>query len=376
MVCLREYGRDSIGKKIIFNKEKFIEDYDKLKSSREMAKLYNCNKTTILNYARKIGYKNICNGKLSNEQKEEKLNQYEEKTRKELAKQYNVNRGQITKLWKDHGLIGKNRNKYPFNYNYFETINSADKAYFLGLLAADGCIHQRDVDGYQATINLSLQKVDRKILEIFKIYIECEKPLKITEIKNSYVNYMYSLQLVSTKMANDLAKYNVVPRKTYDYEFVELDHKYMSHFFRGYFDGDGSIFCTNNKYHTPSQYEITISGFQHNLLKMQRYLYDYENINSIVAIDNRDLKKNKYNLPFGNLRFNNIENNYKFIKYIYQDIGDIYLPRKKYVADCFLYAINNNFSNKQNLYNNILMPSQMKPTSKSKIISREENWKA
>lgn len=31
---------------------------------------------------------------------------------------------------------------------------------------------------------------------------------------------------------------------------------------------------------------------------------------------------------------------------------------------------------KQNLYNNILMPSQMKPTCKSKIMSEIENWKA
>ena len=29
---------------------------------------------------------------------------------------------------------------YPFNESYFETIDSKDKAYFLGFLFADGCV--------------------------------------------------------------------------------------------------------------------------------------------------------------------------------------------------------------------------------------------
>jgi hypothetical protein len=36
--------------------ESFIENYQKLKSSRKMSELYGCNKTTILNHAKKIGY--------------------------------------------------------------------------------------------------------------------------------------------------------------------------------------------------------------------------------------------------------------------------------------------------------------------------------
>lgn len=39
-------------------KEQFIENYNKLKSAKKMADLYNCSKSTILNYAKKIGYDN------------------------------------------------------------------------------------------------------------------------------------------------------------------------------------------------------------------------------------------------------------------------------------------------------------------------------
>ena len=89
---------------------------------------------------------------------------------------------------------------------------------------------------------------------------------------------------------------------------------------------------------------------------MQQYLYQHD-IKTTIAIDNREIKKNKYNLPFGNLRFDNIDNKYKFIQYIYQDKRDIYIARKKYLSNCFINAIQQNYSNRQNIYNNILMPS-------------------
>lgn len=36
--------------------ESFIENYQKLKSSRKMSELYRCGKTAILNHAKEIGY--------------------------------------------------------------------------------------------------------------------------------------------------------------------------------------------------------------------------------------------------------------------------------------------------------------------------------
>ncbi|MBQ3514435.1 MAG: hypothetical protein IJA32_11675 [Lachnospiraceae bacterium] len=337
-----------------------------------MAKFYKCSKSKILSYAKDIGYKNEYSGILNDKQKEEIVKQYENKTSTELAEHYGVNRGQITKIWHDNNLIGKDRHKYPFDYNYFENINTPDKAYFLGFLAADGNVFKRDKGKNQAIIKLSLQKSDKNILEVFKIYLDSQQPLYITEtINNNYVNYMYTLELVSDKMAQDLQKYNIAPNKTYNYSIINLNKDLMPHFFRGYFDGDGSISCSNNNLHNPSSYSIRISGFEHNLSKMKTYLLENEGINSNFIQD----KRNK-NLSFGALVFNNIEEKYMFLNYIYNDRRDIFLSRKRYLAECFNNAIQNNYSNRQNLYNNILMPSWMKPTSKSKIMSEKENWKA
>ena len=48
----------SIGnKKYIFDKDEFVNNYNKLRSSRKMAKLYGCDKGIILKFAKEIGYK-------------------------------------------------------------------------------------------------------------------------------------------------------------------------------------------------------------------------------------------------------------------------------------------------------------------------------
>lgn len=66
--------------------------------------------------------------------------------------------------------------KYTFNKNYFEKIDSEDKAYFLGLLYADGC-NSTSATQNHASIVLNLQEGDKEILEKFMKYINSNKPL-------------------------------------------------------------------------------------------------------------------------------------------------------------------------------------------------------
>lgn len=87
----------------------FIAKYEELKSARKMGEYYNCDKTSVLNHAKKIGYDVINNKeyKLSKQDKEKIIQSYSIKTSTELAKQYNVSRGMITKIWYDANLKGK-----------------------------------------------------------------------------------------------------------------------------------------------------------------------------------------------------------------------------------------------------------------------------
>lgn len=90
----------------------FILKYEELKSSRKMGEFYGCDKSSILNHAKKIGFdpNQIDRGyKLSPQDKEEIIKSYNIKTSSELAKLYNVSRGMITKVWYDANLNGKKK---------------------------------------------------------------------------------------------------------------------------------------------------------------------------------------------------------------------------------------------------------------------------
>ena len=89
--------------------EEFIKNYQQLNSSRAMGELYHCNKSSVLNHAKKIGFdpNSIKVYKLSDHDKEEIIAAYNIMTSTELAKKYNVSRGMITKLWYDAELRGK-----------------------------------------------------------------------------------------------------------------------------------------------------------------------------------------------------------------------------------------------------------------------------
>src|ERR1035437_6505732 len=92
---------------------------------------------------------------------------YKSKSSMEIGEIYNVSPNTVLKYLRNNGIIIRKQipinpyNKKTFNINYFETINSEDKAYFLGLLFADGCISGN-------CISISLKISDKHILENFK----------------------------------------------------------------------------------------------------------------------------------------------------------------------------------------------------------------
>lgn len=91
--------------------EDFIQRYVELKSSRKMGELYGCTKKTIINHCKDIGfdYTSLKRGKLSDADKQKIIAEYETKTSGQLADEYGVTRGIITKIWYDNNLKNKTR---------------------------------------------------------------------------------------------------------------------------------------------------------------------------------------------------------------------------------------------------------------------------
>lgn len=146
--------------------------------------------------------------------------------------------------------------KHFFDENYFENIDTEEKAYWLGFIAADGSIvKSSEYNSYRLYINLS--HVDEGHLEKFRSAIGASdtKFQKYTSTKgfsNPNGSTTSRIVLNSFKLCNDLEKYNIYQRKSYDIEIPNIDDNLMPHYLRGVFDGDGSYHyhydVNNNRY--------------------------------------------------------------------------------------------------------------------------------
>jgi len=63
--------------------------------------------------------------------------------RKDIIEEYGISdRHYQNVIIKNGGELNKRVNKYSFNEDYFEKIDTEDKAYFLGFIVADGSVNE------------------------------------------------------------------------------------------------------------------------------------------------------------------------------------------------------------------------------------------
>lgn len=124
-------------------------------------------------------------------------------------------------------------NRPKFDYHIFDKIDTEEKAYWLGLLFADGAVSsgkKRNV------IELTLALRDKAHLEKFNRFLKNEKPVKFDD---------YRARVVVTRkhLKTRLIELGCTPRKslTLKYPHGLIPSSLERHFIRGYVDGDGSI---------------------------------------------------------------------------------------------------------------------------------------
>lgn len=129
-----------------------------------------------------------------------------------------------------------------FNEMFFEKIDSEKKAYWLGLIFADGCVSRTTKQGGHGLV-LALQSNDRYHLETFLAHIDSKHNISDrTEYKNGKEYYMSKVFLCSEKLCDNLETLGCMPRKSYSLKFPNINQvpsDLLRHFIRGVFDGDG-----------------------------------------------------------------------------------------------------------------------------------------
>jgi len=154
---------------------------------------------------------------------------------------------------------GATYRKHKFkDEHYFDVIDSDDKAYFLGLLWADGCNYRRNDKGKQAhQIVINLQEKDGYIIKELARKIFQNDDIVSYVIKKTSEGFenrqnQFSLRIPSKHISNTLLNYGMTPRKSFDVGMpinINWNSLTLRGFIRGFLDGDGSIYRNSNSSH-------------------------------------------------------------------------------------------------------------------------------
>lgn len=199
-----------------------------------------------------------------------------------------------------------------YNKDYFKIIDSSDKAYFLGLIKADGYINKE-----RHLLAIRLQAKDVELLEAFCEAINLPKS-RINKIKSRRLNQADGVEVavLNTEFVSPLLSI----KSTIPY----IPEEFASDFIRGYFDGDGTIAYRNMK---KLYFSVAIMGSP-NDASMLEYIMKYVKGFTKIYTDKRS------NLPY--LKTDNQETIKLFRDAVYKD-ADIYLTRKKIKFDKFSF---------------------------------------
>ena len=166
-------------------------------------------------------------------------------TLQKLHAKYGIYPEKLKKLLRNANVtlreIGALSRKYTVDHTYFDIIDSAEKAYFLGLLYADGCNYERS-----SSVQIQLQKRDCAVLELLNKGIKNQRPIKYftRTTKSGEVKEYGMLRIHSKQLSKRLFELGCVYKKSAVLTAPpvnEIPEKFKNSFILGFFDGDGTI---------------------------------------------------------------------------------------------------------------------------------------
>lgn len=214
----------------------------------------------------------------------------------------------------------ESKRTYNINEDYFNSVNTPEKAYYLGFVYGDGCNSP-----HINTFGIVCQVKDREHLQLLSSLICPDKVIKNVGGKRSgkYV----VMKIYNKTISEDLEKLGAIRNKTYTLKFPYfLEESLYRHFIRGVFDSDGCM--SHYKIKSHGKYdctlcELTICGTR-DIAQSINTLFS-----KTLDIPIRKLKLDKrvYN-NFATYKNTHPQQILKIYEYLYKD-ADIYLNRKK-----------------------------------------------
>ena len=123
--------------------------------------------------------------------------------------------------------------KYTLNEEFFSSIDTPEKAYWLGFLTADGCIRE-DI----GTVTLHLKAEDAEHLDKLQEALNSNYPVETLLRDNSVCA---TLTVCSQRLVRDLVKLGLHANKTNTVQPWNAPTALLADYWRGVFDGDGCL---------------------------------------------------------------------------------------------------------------------------------------
>lgn len=181
--------------------------------------------------------------KLSSEDTDKIVSLYKEGVPpKKIKGIFNIGLERIKRIILKNGIeINKTGRKrqYSVNEDYFQNIDTKEKAMFFGLFFADGYNHQE-----KGCVSLGLAEYDLRTVELFAKAIGSNHPINIYKREKNGRKHNNAAVIVisSKKLSNDLASLGCVQRKSLIKEFPKLaSEELIKSFIYGYFLGNGCL---------------------------------------------------------------------------------------------------------------------------------------
>lgn len=156
-----------------------------------------------------------------------------------ISKKYKLGLHFVTTVIKKYAKTRNRREaaktKYTCNENVFEKIDTPEKAYWFGFIAADGCL-------CRGALQITLQKRDEHHLESLKSFMGYNGPLYNANNGNGRC-----LNIVRKKIYDDLISLGIEKNKTFKINeklFDQIPERFIPAAILGYFDGDGCFYIS------------------------------------------------------------------------------------------------------------------------------------
>jgi len=268
--------------------------------------------------------------RLNDQQKIDIVNSYLAGKRSvELSREYNVSPQAILGVLKRRGIKIKGYQDasswHTLNYTYFEVIDSEEKAYFLGLIFADG---NTSIHKYTHKFAITLTQSDEYLLYNLRDCLESNCDIRTYYKTAGYGekngNPFTTLSIYNKPFVESLIAKGCIPAKSKILEMpIGVPADLMRHFVRGYLDGDGCIIIpkTINNLTDLNKTGVSITSSSLFCNQLKDYLLEKHNItSSVVAYKNG----NEYT---SDIRFGGRFNLNKLLDYLYVG-ATIYMQRK------------------------------------------------